>query len=100
MTKKYVSMTSSVVNAVIWGYAVFFACKWFGHMLNGVISFNSPSDAVFLIVTGTFAVAGAIIAFLFAVLNFRDKISLAVQLSVLLMGMLAMWSIYSADSMV
>ena len=88
MSKKNFSITASIVNALIWGCAVFFACKWFGDMFN----FRNPSDAVFIIVVSAFAIAGVVISFLYAMLSCEEIISLKVQISVLLMGMLTLWS--------
>ena len=88
MNKKEFSITTSIVNALIWGCAVFFACKWFVDMFN----FRSLSDAVFIIIVSAFAIAGAVISFLYALLSCEDIISVKVQISVLLMGMLTLWS--------
>ena len=94
MIKTQLSIATSVVNALIWGYPAIFAGKFFGNELSDIIRYNSPPDAVYLFVAGGFAIAGAVIVFLFAVLNFKDKISPIVQIIILTIGLLALWSLY------
>jgi len=93
MSKKNFSITASVVNALVWGCAGVFACKWLGFMLNGLISYNSQYETDNLIIFSCVAVGGAIIALLAALFNYRQRISLLIQVPMLLFGTLVLWAI-------
>jgi hypothetical protein len=58
-----------------------------------LISFNSPYGTGTLIIMCYVAVAGAIISLLLALLNCRRRISLLVQIPMLIFGMMILWAI-------
>ena len=93
MNHKYVCITTSIINVMTWGLAAIFACKWYAHMANGSITFNNSYGYAVLVILGAFAVIGAIFSVFLTVLSCRDKISIRLQIPVLLTGMLTLWAI-------
>ena len=90
MSKKNLSITTSSINAVIWGGAVIFACKYYSLLFGSVV----PSKTVLLLITVALAVAATITAFLFAALNLQGKIGPKVQTSILLIGTATLLLVY------
>ena len=93
MSKKDFSITTSIVNVLIWGTAVVFSCKWFGFMLDGLIGFKDPRNYSLLLIVSIGAVVGAIIAISLALLSYRHKISPMIQIPMLFLGAAILWAI-------
>ena len=93
MSKKDFSITTSIVNVLIWGTAAVFACKWLGFMLDGLIGFKSPYNSTPLLIVSIGAVVGAIIAISLALLSYRHKISPMIQIPMLFLGAAILWAI-------
>ena len=91
---KYVSIGTSIVNVLIWGCAAIFARKWLGFMLDGLLSVNSPYgiDNI-LIIMCYVAVGGASLSLLVALFNYRRRISLLIQIPMLLFGTGILWTV-------
>ena len=90
MSMKYVSISTSIVNVLVWGCAAIFACKQHGFIM--LYCLTSGHNIGFLIIAGYVAVGGAIISVLAALFNYRRRISLLIQIAMLLLGTGVLWA--------
>ena len=84
---KAVSRTIIGITSVcIWLYAAYFALKWFGHMVNGTITYNDKTAAVVVPVLSGLALLGAVGSLILLIMTRYGKVKPFWQTMMLFLG--------------
>lgn len=79
---------TGIASVCVWFYAAYFALKWFGHMANGSITYNSRATAVTLPVLSVLVLLGAVCSVILLILTRCGKVKAFWQPVMLVLGIL------------
>lgn len=86
--KKTFRTIIGIASVCIWMYAAYFAFKWFGHMANGTISYNSRASAIIVPALSGLVMIGAACSIILFILTICGKVKSFWQSLMLVLGVL------------
>jgi hypothetical protein len=82
-----------IASVCIWMYVAYFALKWFGHMANGIISYNGRASAVLVPALSGLVLLGAVCSIILLILTKCGKVKSFWQQEMMVLGILFLFLI-------